>query len=180
METGDTALAISSFRTCVEQDPTHYKGFMQLGVLHSRLGDPLAMDYYNTAIELRPRETEAWYNKAMFAQENGMDSLALECYDRIKQLDPRNALAWYNSGYVRLEHLNDPQQAIRDLTAAGKLEPKYYQAFYNRGLAYERKGVLDSAAMDHQRALKIKPDYAPAAEGLSRLQRMGVRIVKDQ
>ena len=177
MESGDTDRAISSFRTTVERDPAHYKAFMELGKLHALLNDPLALDYYNTAIDLRPGQVEAWYGKGMYCQENGKDSLALECYDRIKQIDPRNATAWYNSGFVRLEHLNDLPQAIRDFTAAGKLLPSYHQAFYNRGLAYERKGVLDSAAMDFQQTLRIKPDYDPAALGLQRLQAKGLRIV---
>lgn len=178
METGDTSMAISSFRTCVEQDPANYKAFMELAQLHALRRDPLALEYYNTAIDLRPNEIEAWYGKGMYCQENGRDSLALECYERIKHLDPRNAAAWYNSGYIRLEHLNDLPQAIRDLTAAGKLLPSYHQAFYNRGVAYERKEVLDSAAMDYQQALRIKPDYDPAAAGLSRLEAKGLRAVR--
>lgn len=180
METGDTALAISSFRTCVEQDPSHYKGFMQLGVLHARRHDPLALEYYDTAIELRPGEVEAWYNKGMYAQENGMDSLALACYDRMKVLDPANAMAWYNSGYVRLEHLNDPRAAIGEFSKAATLQAGSFKAFFNRGLAYEREGVLDSAAMDYQEALRIKPDYDLAARGLERLEMMGLRIVRPQ
>ena len=178
METGDTALAISSFRTSVERDPSNYKGFMQLGLLHAYSGDPLALQYYSTATELRPEEVEAWYNKGMFAQENGMDSLALDCYKRIRDLDPGNATAWYNSGYVRLEHLNDVPQAIRDFTAATKLLPGYYQAWYNRGLAYERKGVMDSAAMDYREALRLEPGYDPAARGMTRLETKGLRVVR--
>ena len=34
-EVGDTALAISSLRTAVEQDPGHYSAFIQLGLLHA-------------------------------------------------------------------------------------------------------------------------------------------------
>ena len=63
----------------------------------------------------------------------------------------------------------------RDLSHYGTFE-HYHQAFYNRGLAYERKGVLDSAAMDFQQTLRIKPDYDPAALGLQRLQAKGLRI----
>lgn len=177
MESGDTDRAISSFRTTVERDPSHYKAFMELGKLHALRHDPLALQYYNTAIDLKPLQVEAWYGKGMYCQENGMDSLALACYDRIKQIDPRNASAWYNSGYVRLEHLGDLPQAIRDFTAAGKLLPTYHQAFYNRGLAYERRAVLDSAAMDFQQALRIEPGYEPAALGLQRLQGKGLRIL---
>ena len=177
MENHDTAKAISSYRTCVEQDPSYYQAWMELAIAHAEQHDPLSLEYYNTAIELRPQQVEAWYGKGMYCQENGMDSIALECYDRIKHLDPRNALAWYNSGYIHLEHRHDARRAVGQFTAAGKLLPSYHQAFFNRGLAYERSDVLDSAAADYQHALRIKPDYDPAAQALMRLQSKGLRIL---
>ncbi|MCB9169383.1 MAG: tetratricopeptide repeat protein [Flavobacteriales bacterium] len=176
METGDTTRAISSLRTAVEQDPGFYSAFVQLGLLSARKHDPLALQYYNTAIALRPNSVEALYNKGMFAQENGMDSLALDCYDRIKTLDPDNALAWYNSGWVHMEHLGDPRKAVHDFSKALDLETNYYQAWYNRGVAMERLGSLDSAAADYQVALVIRPDYELAAQGLQRLQKKGAYI----
>ena len=168
-EIGDTTLSISSFRTAVEQDPTDYNAYVQLGLLHAARRDPLALEYYNTALELRPSSVEALYDKGMYCQENGMDSLALSCYAAIMELAPNNALAWYNSGFVRMEHLADLAQAKADFTKAFALRPSYHQAIYNRGVANERLGALDSAAVDYTRALSIAPDYDPAAEGLSRL-----------
>ncbi|MCB0790427.1 MAG: tetratricopeptide repeat protein [Flavobacteriales bacterium] len=175
-ETGDTVRAISSLRTAVEQDPGFYNAFVQLGYLSAARRDPLALQYYNTALEIRPNSVEALYDKGMFAQENGMDSLALECYARIRSIDPENALAWYNSGWVRMEHLGDLRHAIGDLSEAIRLETNYYQAWYNRGVAMERLGSLDSAAADYQVALMIRPDYDLAAQGLQRLQTKGAYI----
>src|SRR5690606_21208533 len=174
METGDTALALSSFRTAVEQDAQDYPAYIMLGKISAAKRDPLAAQYYSTAIALRPSSVEAWYNKGIFHQENGQDSLALVCYDRIKELDPLNALAWYNSGYVRMEHLDDPAVAKEDFSEAIRLEPGYADAWYNRGLALERTSQLDSAASDYQRAMALRPDHSLAAEGLSRLQARGV------
>lgn len=176
METGDTALALSSFRTAVEQDAEDYPAYIMLGKISAARHDPLAAQYYGTAIALRPRSVEAWYNKGMFHQEQGQDSLALACYDRIKELDPLNALAWYNSGYIHLEHLDDPATAKLHFTEAVRLEPGYADGWYNQGLAMERLGELDSAAAGYEVALTMRPDHALAAEGLGRLQAKGVRI----
>ena len=175
-ETGDTTRAISSIRTAVEQDPSFYDAFIQLGLLHAAIDDDLALQYYNTALELRPRSVEALYNKGMFAQEHGQDSLALACYDRIREIDPRNATAWYNAGWVRLEHLNDLEQAHADFDKAYRLLPGYHQAVFNRGVANERLGRLDSAAADYREALDLKPDFELAALGLQRLSDQGVRV----
>jgi tetratricopeptide (TPR) repeat protein len=176
MEMGDTALAISSFRTAVEQDPRDYRSFMQLGLLSAQRNDPLALDYFNTAIELRPRSVEALYAKAMFLQETGRDSAALETYARIMAIDSTNAVAHYNSGFVRMEYLRDLAGAKQDFSKAIKLNTDYYQAWYNRGVAMERGGQLDSAAANYQMALMIQPDFQDAAMALDRLARKGVRI----
>ena len=101
-ETGDTTRAISSIRTAVGTGPfLSTMPSFSWGLLHAAIDDDLALQYYNTALELRPRSVEP-SNKGMFAQEHGQDSLALACYDRIREIDPRNATAWYNAGWVRL------------------------------------------------------------------------------
>jgi len=176
METGDTAMALSSFRTAVEQDNQDYSAYIMLGKISAARHDPLAEQYYATAIALRPRSVEAWYNKGMYYQEAGKDSLALECYKQIKEIDPNNALAWYNSGFIRLEHLHDPQGAKHDFSEAIRLEPGYTDAWYNRGLAMERANELDSAAASYQIVLGQRPGHDLAAAGLGRLEARGVRI----
>ncbi len=176
METGDTALALSSFRTAVEQDPQDYSAYIMLGKISAARHDPLAEQYYATAIELRPQSVEAWYNKGMYYQNHGKDSLALACYQQIKEIDPRNALAWYNSGFIRMEHLKDYSGADHDFSEAIRLAPGYADAWYNRGLVMERTHELDSAAANYQIALSLRPDHRLATDGLNRLEAQGVRI----
>ena len=175
-ETGDTVKAISSYFTAVEMDPDYFDAVMQLAMLHEKKSDPLALEFYNTALRLRPESGEALYGKGMYCQERGLDSMALDLYDAMVQYDPANALAYYNMGWVRLEHLDDPRRAIADFTWAIVRSPNYHQAYFNRGLGYERLDVLDSAAMDYQRALALAPDYDLAANGLQRLASKGLRI----
>jgi tetratricopeptide (TPR) repeat protein len=176
METKDTTTAISSFRTAVEQDPQDYNAYVLLGKLSAARHDPLAEQYYTTAIDLRPNSVEAIYNRAIYYQEHGKDSLALAAYDRIKEIDPRNALAWYNSGWVRLEHLHDLAQAKRDFTKAIDIETNYADAWYNRGVAMELTQEMDSAAANYQLCLSIQPGHALAIAALGRLAAKGVRI----
>lgn len=172
-ELGDTTRAISSFRTAAEQDPEYYDAFMQLGLLHAAKDDPLAEDYFNTAITLSPRSVEAYYGKAMYCQTSGKDSIALEVYSKIKEIDPRNATAWYNSGYVYLENLDRAEEAIREFSIAAEKEPRYYLAWYNKGVAHERLEQTDLAGQSFQAALKIKPDHDLSAYGLSRVVDQG-------
>ncbi len=177
-ETGDTLTAISSYRTATEQDPMYFDPFLHLGVLHAERGDPLAMQYYNSALQLRPNSVEALYGLGMYAQENGMDSLALACYGRIKEVEPNNALPWYNTGFILLDHRDQPLEAREQFTRAIQLLPTYSEAYYNRGLTYEQEGVLDSALLDYRRALALDPGSTPAALGLGRLQNRGMKITR--
>ncbi len=175
-EAGDTGLAISSLRTAVEQDPGHYSAFIQLGLLHAGLHDPLAQDYYRSALAIRPNSVEALYNLAMYLQEHGEDSLAMATYARISTVDSLNALAPYNTGFIHLEHRQAPRTSLAWFTRATDLNTNYHQAWYNRGVAYERLGLLDSAAADYQVALLIRPDYDPAAEALQRVYARGAYV----
>lgn len=176
MEAGDTALAISSYRTAVERDPDFYDAYLQMGQLHAVKLDRLAWEYYNSALELRPRSIEAWYGLGMLAQESGQDSVAMEAYARIKEIDPRNPLAWYNTGYVLLELRDQPGAARVEFAQAIRLVPTWADAYYNRGLTYELQNRLDSAYSDYRLALELAPDMTLAAQGLSRLQSRGVRV----
>jgi tetratricopeptide (TPR) repeat protein len=176
MESRDTALAISSFRTAIEQDPQDYNTYIMLGKLSAAKHDPLAEQYYNTAIELRPKSVEAYYNKGMYAQEHGLDSVAIAAYEKIMELDSLNALAWYNRGWVRLEHLNDFNGAKRDFSNVIRLQPNLADAWYNRGVAMERTNQLDSAAANYQVCLSIQQDHQLAIESLGRLAAKGVHI----
>ena len=181
-ELGDTALAISSLRTAIEQDPEFYEAFIQLGILHAAKRDHLAKEYYSSALLLKPRNVEVWYNLGMYYQESGQDSLALETYARMAEIDSMNPLAPYNSGFIRMEYLGETRAAVKDFTKALDLNTNYYQAWYNRGVALERLGSLDSAAADYQVALVIRPDFDLAAEGLQRLASKGayVKLLEDR
>jgi tetratricopeptide (TPR) repeat protein len=176
MEAGDTTLSISSYRTAVEQDPAFYEAYIALGLLHAHRREPLALQYYNTAIELRPESVEAWYNKGMYCQENGMDSVALACYATIKTIAPLNSMAYYNTGYILLEHQQRTADARREFARAIALLPDHAQAYYNRGLTFELDGKLDSALIDYQQALRLAPTFTLPAEGLGRLQSKGIKV----
>lgn len=177
-EAGDTALAISSYRTATERDPKFYDAFMALAGLHNVMQDPLAWQYLNSAVELRPNSVEALYARGLYAQENGQDSIALADYAHIKEVDPNNPTAWYNTGFILLEHQDRFPEARREFSGAILRMPTYAQAYFNRGLTYEFEGKLDSAVTDFKMALAIQPALDDAAHGLDRLQRRGVRIPK--
>lgn len=175
---GDTALAVSSYRTATERDPGFYDAYMALARILADQGDTLAGQYFNSVVDMRPNSVEALYARGLYEQQYGSDSIALSDYAKIKTIDPNNPTAWYNTGYIYLEHQDKFAEAREQFSAAIKRMPTYAQAYYNRGLTYEFEGKTDSAAMDFRTALALQPSFDDAALGLDRLQARGLKVLR--
>lgn len=169
-ETGDTAKAISSFQTCVEQEPDNYDAYMQLGILNGARKNALAVQYYSNALRLKPKSIEALYARGLFYQDNLDYNKAIEDYTTILQIDPNYKDAHFNLGYIHLVYLKVYDQAIRHFTDAIQCDQYYAQAFYNRGLCYENIGNTATAEADFRKALGIFPTYKLAIDGLKRVK----------
>lgn len=171
-ENGDTALAISSFRTCVEQDPDYFHAYMQLGNLMAEQDNPLAIDYYTNALRVNGTMIEAYYGLAYFYQEHDNPEKAIEVYNDLLDIDPRNAPTKHNIGYTYLFKLNDPGKAIAYFTDALLDDQTLVNAYYHRGYAYEKTGKKDLAIKDYKKALELVPDFDLPKE---RLRKLGVK-----
>ncbi len=171
---GDTTLAASSYKTAIEVDPNYYDAYIEVGLLYAAKKNDLAKEYYTSAIALRPKSIEAWYNKAMYLQETGFRKKerykeAFACYDSILGIDPGFVAAHFNKGFIWLEYLNQYDSASTHFSKAISLYPEYYQAYFNRGLCYESLNRKKEAEADYRKALAINPQYTEAAKSLSRV-----------
>lgn len=160
---GNAEKAVSSYQTAVEVNPQFFDGFISLGLFLDQMKDPVAEEFYRSAIELRPQSVEAHYNLAMHMQESGRLSDALDTYRQILAIDSTNATASFNQGFIYLEYLANYDSAAYWFTEAIERLPYYHQAFFNRGLARESLGDRSGAISDYSEALRIKPDYTVAA-----------------
>ena len=166
---GDTAKAVRSFQIAVEKDQEYFHAYMQLGLMYSVKHNPLAIDYFNNALNINPQSTEALYSLALFYQENNEYNKAIEKYTTILQLDPKNKYAHYNLGYIHLVYLQVYNVAIKHFSDAIMCDPTYAEAYYNRGYSYELSGNVMAARNDYKKALEIRVNYQKAIEGMNRL-----------
>lgn len=166
---GDTAKAVSSFQTAVEQNTDYYESYMELGVIYAAVNDPLAVSYYNNALKVKPNSIEAIYNKSLFLQENDKLDEAIQGYRLINSIDPAYQAAYYNVGFIHLVFLQQYDSAITYFNKALKLNPAYFDAAYNVGYSYELKGDKSIAKQFYTKTLQLKPDHTLAAKGLSRV-----------
>ena len=71
---------------------------------------------------------------------------------------------------VRAASTNDIATAETNFQAALKKDPNAYPALYNLGVLADRAGKEGDAMNYYRRALRVLPDYEPAARGISTIQ----------
>lgn len=79
----------------------------------------------------------------------------------IRPVELKTAKDWLTLGDFDYESGNC-QQAIEDLNKALTLNPKYPEAYNNRGYIYMRLQNYESALKDLNQAIALRPDYATA------------------
>jgi len=169
LEIGDTAKAISSYQTAVEQNPKHFDAYLELGYIYSAMDDPLALEYFENALSIKPTEKRVLYAKGMYEQSHELYNEAMQTYLKATKHHPNFREAYYNLGYLHLSYLGLYRQATIHFTEAIEVDPNYYEAYYNRGYSFEMLGDIGNAAKDYRKALSINPEYDLAAKGLSRV-----------
>ncbi len=168
-ESGDTSLAISSFLTTVEQDPNYLLAFEQLGLVFAASGNPRAVNFYETAIKLDPKNSLTRYNLGMYYQDNNQAEKAVEVFKELIQLDPAFANAHYNLGYLAIEESGDYSSALEHFKSAEIANPNYAAAVYMQGVCYENTGKKDEAISLYKKSIQIDPRFSLARNGLIRL-----------
>ncbi|MEA3444823.1 MAG: tetratricopeptide repeat protein [Bacteroidota bacterium] len=171
-ETGDTIRALESLFTSVEKNPEYYDAWMLLGSLHAVKQDSLTLQFFRNALRVVPNSIEAYYNMAMFYQNNNNPEKALRTYDDLlEKAEPDYLFAIYNKAYIYLHFMDDLDKAIELFTKSIELKNNYYQAWHNRGFAYEQKREFVPARKDYEKAIQIMPNYPLSIEGLNRLDK---------
>lgn len=162
--------ALSSFQTTVEQDPNYYSAYVEMGVMHDQIKSDLALEYYNSALDIFPESQEALYNVGMYHQTRGQIDEACAAYRKLNELDSTWADPFYNQGYIHLVITGELDSSIYYFTKAVDCDPEYYQALNNLGLAYETKGDIENAKKYYSKAIDANPDFQLAKDNLNSLR----------
>mgnify|MGYP000878740981 CR=1 FL=1 len=168
-ESGDTAKAISSLETAIEQDNRFEDAFYDLGVLYAARKNPLALEYYNNALRINASSLNALYARAKYLQDMGKFDEAMTEYAATVKMHGDCENCYYNMGAVTLEIKKDAQKALEYFGKAIELNPTYLEAYLARGYAYSKLKDKASARADYNMCLKLQPNYDPAIQALNEL-----------
>ena len=173
VELGDTARALSSFQTAVENEPNLEEAYLELGMIHYARLNPLTVAYLNNVITLNPKNILAMYTKSMYYQKTGEVDLAIDTYFQILGVNPNHAESYYNLGHLTFEFKDDHTSAAAHFSNAIKCDSTHYKAFYMRGLSWESLAKYAEARADYVKSLELETNYELAIKGLNRLDELG-------
>ncbi|MEW6528449.1 MAG: tetratricopeptide repeat protein [Candidatus Micrarchaeota archaeon] len=74
----------------------------------------------------------------------------------------------YDEGYKKGNY----DSAIQEYTKAIELNPKNADAYFNRGLCYEKQGKYDLAIQDYKKTIKLNPENLEAQNNLRKLEEL--------
>lgn len=169
-ESGDTARAVSSLETAIEQDNKFEDAFYDLGIIYAARRNPLALEYYNNTLKINPANQNALYARAKFYQDLNKPDAAIIEYQNIVTKNTNCDQCYYNLAAIYLEVKKDNKRALEYFTKAIEINPNYLAAYFARGFTYAKLNNKESAEADYNMCLKIEPNFEAAINGLNQLK----------
>lgn len=125
---GDTATALSSFQTAIEQDPSHVEALMQLGNLYTQQTNSVALAYYDRILTVHPDHKIALYNQAYAYHKLGEPSSAIRSYLTLLEKYPKNVSATFNIGAIYYDEFRMEDSARYYFKSALLINDQYIPA----------------------------------------------------
>jgi tetratricopeptide (TPR) repeat protein len=120
-----------------------------------------AIAYYNKALELNPRDTDAYRNRGVEYAQKGQLDQAIADYTKTLELNPRFPMNPYINRGVAYLFKYQLDQAITDFTKALELNPRDTKAYKNRALCFYSKKEYGRAWEDVRKAQSLGGKIAP-------------------
>ena len=116
----------------------------------------LAIADFSKAIELNPKEEQAYFNRGLFTIKK--DSAISPLLITVKPLSSiRRRSRHISSGVYLTAEKGSTSLAMADFSKAIELNPRDALAYRNRGVSYGRKGQHDLAIADFGKAIELNP-----------------------
>ena len=170
-EMGDTGKALSSYQTAIEQDNKFFDAFLDAGILYACKKNPLAFEYFDNALRLKPGSENVVFAKAKLLQDLDKINESVAIYKELLSKNKNNTDVLYNLGAISLYKTKKTSEAIDYFSKAIAVNPEYTEAYFARGASFEKMKDIENAKADYNMCLKITRNYEPAITALNNLSK---------
>jgi protein O-mannosyl-transferase len=181
MLSNDTDDALSHLREAVAINPADPMNYVDLGLcLQKSQQLDAAVEQYKKAISVTANAEElavAYTNLGSVYEQAGNYPVAVEQYKKATNLTvdkEQQAIDYTNLGSAYDQGGNYPE-AYESYNHALQLNPKLFNAYFDRGLVLEREGKIEEAVADYQHSIELRPTargYLELSRALQRLNRI--------
>jgi tetratricopeptide (TPR) repeat protein len=163
-----------AYRKLLRLEAVNIDGLRLLGGLYLQTGQmPLALEYLERAVRLRPHDKEIVTNLGIALRALGRLEDALTQFDAALKLDTDYISALHNRGGL-FQSMGRALDASQDFQHVLSLTPQNPIAHFNYGNILYVQGQLREAVAHYEHALKLKNDYLEAMINLGMvLSQMG-------
>lgn len=158
----------------IDKDKRNVDAFYNLGAVELYLGNQkLAIEAYESALNLAPSDYEVWYNLGTVYIGQQDYQKAIDCFERSLKINPYYQNALNNLG-VSYNYVGRLEESMTVLKKSLELNQENPSVFNNIGVSYSKSGLPAEAIGYFQRAINLNPDYASALNNLGNaLQQLG-------
>ncbi len=116
-----------------------------------------AIESYDAAIQLDPKNFYVWYNKGMSLAELKEFDEAIEAYNTAIEIDPNSPSAWINKG-ISFSLQKKHEEAIKAYDEAIKINKYEFSAWVNKGASFAELKRYNEAIEAYDKAIVINPN----------------------
>ncbi|MEW6089053.1 MAG: tetratricopeptide repeat protein [bacterium] len=171
LENGGYENALKNFEQALSINPNYIEALQGKGMLFLRTGKYAeAEKVFQKIIGINKTYAMAYIGLGIANIKVNEASKALKYFEHVFMLDDINAKiqASLELGWYYYNHENYSLSLDKFLQAITFRE-NIPEAFYGLGAVYEAKKIFDKASIEYRKAIRLKPDYVQAKEGLKRV-----------
>jgi len=151
------------------EDKSYLDYFILGSTYYSQNEYDKAIEAYQNAIGLNPKDDDAYNNIGVVYGKKGEYAKAIDACQKAIELNPKSDNAYNNLGNT-YGYKKEYDEAIEAYKKAIELNPKNASAYYNVGIAYGRKEEYVKAMEAYQKAIELNPQNTSAYINLFEMQ----------
>ncbi|MCC7233314.1 MAG: tetratricopeptide repeat protein [Bacteroidia bacterium] len=170
--------SLEAYNRCLNLDPSNLEANLKLAELYLYIkGYEKSIEHANNALRIDRKLVKPYFLKGFVYKETGDTAKAISSFETVIALDPSNYDAYIQLGNIHAARMND--LALQYYNSALRLVPSSTEALYDRGLYYQKRGMLDKAINDYRDILRLEPRYEDAHYNLGYIDLVFKKNYKD-